>query len=154
MNTSGTVTTMEQIVNNTMVAIITTVWLTRFLSSTGSIAIEIVTTDRNVVTSQGHITIATCMSIVKVLLTNTGTIASGIDKAVINTKKTWLTTVKLDQVSVSGLNATNLRTTKLTLQSVVQEKKNANITIATSMEMIVKMNFGTNVTGKSWIALG
>ena len=63
-------------------------------------------------------------------------------------------TVKLDMASASGLNATSLRTTKLTRQSVEQEKNNANITIATSMEMIVKMNFGTNVTGNNWIAVG
>ena len=62
--------------------------------------------------------------------------------------------VKLDQVSASGLNATSLRTTKLTRQSVAEEKNNANITIATSTEIIVKMNFGTNVIGKNWTALG
>jgi hypothetical protein len=62
--------------------------------------------------------------------------------------------VKLDQGSASGLNATSLQTTKLTRQSVVEEKNNANITIATSMEIIVKMNFGTNVIGKNWTALG
>ena len=61
--------------------------------------------------------------------------------------------VKLDLVSASGLNATSLRTTKLTRQSVVQEKNSASITIVTSMEIIVKMNFGSNVTG-TWTALG
>ena len=62
--------------------------------------------------------------------------------------------VKLDQASAIGLNATSLQTTKLTHQSAVQGKKNANITIVTSKEKIAKTNFGTTVTGKSWTALG
>jgi hypothetical protein len=41
--------------------------------------------NKNVVTSQGHITSVTCMSNVKVSLTNTGTTASGIKEAVIST---------------------------------------------------------------------
>ena len=74
--------------------------------------------------------------------------------AVLHTEKTWLMMVKLAQALPSGLNATSLQTIKLIHQSVVQEKRNVIIMIATSMEIIVKMNFGTNVTGKNLTAHG
>ena len=74
--------------------------------------------------------------------------------AVLHTEKTWLMMVKLAQALASGLNATSLQTIKLIHQSAVQEKRNAIIMIASSMEIIVKMNFGTNVTGNNWTALG
>ena len=48
----------------------------------------------------------------------------------------------------------NLQTTKLTHKRVEEKKNNAITMIATSMEIIVKMNFGTNATGKNWTALG
>ena len=125
-----------------------------FLSLTGLIAIQPVTKERSAVTFLEIILRAICKRNVMVLYPIGGTTVSGMTMVVITTEKIILTMVKLDQVSVSGLNATSLQTTKLIRQSVVQEKNNANITIATSMEMIVKMNFGTNVIGKNWTALG
>jgi hypothetical protein len=126
----------------------------KFLSLTGLIAIQPITKERSAVTLLEIILRAICKRTVEVLCLIIGTTVSGMTMVVITTEKIGLTMVKLDQVSVSGLNATSLQTTKLIRQSVVQEKNNANITIATSMEMIVKMNFGTNVTGNNWIALG
>ena len=121
----------------------------KFLSLTGLIAIQPITKERSAVTLLEIILRAICERNVQVLCLIIGTTVSGMTMVVITTEKIGLTMVKLDQVSASGLNATSQQTTKLTLQSVVQEKKNANITIATSMEMIVKMNFGTNVTSKN-----
>ena len=51
--------------------------------------------------------------------------------AVLHTEKTWLMMVKLARALASGLNATSLQTIKLIHQSVVLEKKNAIIMIAT-----------------------
>ena len=121
----------------------------KFLSLSGLIAIQPITKERSAVTLLEIILRAICKRNVQVLCLIIGTTVSGMTMVVITTEKIGLTMVKLDQVSASGLNATSQQTTKLTRQSVVQEKKNANITIATSMEMIVKMNFGTNVTGKN-----
>ena len=125
-----------------------------FLSLTGLIAIQPVTKERSAVTFLEIILRAICKRNVMVLYPIGGTTVSGMTMVVITTEKIILTMVKLDQVSASGLNATSLRTTKLTRQSVAEEKNNANITIATSTEIIVKMNFGTNVIGKNWTALG
>ena len=123
----------------------------KFLSLTGLIAIRPITKERSVVTFLDIILTAICRRIVKALLTNTGTTATGMTmtSVVLNTEMIGFQMVNLEMDSKSGLNATSLLKTQPISQNVVQEKRNVIIMIATSMEIIVKMNFGTNATGKS-----
>ena len=122
----------------------------KFLSLTGLIVIQPITKERNVVTFLDIILIATMRKTnVKVLWTSFGMTVTGMIMVVIHTEKIGYQMVNLEMASKNGLNAISLQKTKHTSQNVAEKNNNTYITNATCMVMVVKMNFGTNATGKN-----